>query len=238
MKLFRRYAVHYDMKKGLIIPVIVASLFGAGCDGNSTAVDTSASVRFFNAVVGTTGGTAFTMNGQIESGSAISFGQSTQNCSAVDAGSTSFGFGAASLNNQSIVANGNYTVVATGSVASPTLFLLDNKFTGSLSSNQAAVRFVNLAPGVSEGASTFTVLSGTIGSTPTTVFATDIAVGAPTAFSGATGGANSFTVLTNHDVVISGNAATLNFEAGTVNTIAIVPNTSGGFQLINIPRCA
>jgi len=236
MRLFRRYAGKYNMKKRMVVPVVVAAMFSAGCDGNSTGVDTTASVRFFNAVLGTTGSTAFTMNGQIESGSAVAFGQSTQNCSAASAGASSFGFGAASLNNQSIAPNGNYTVVATGSVDNPMLFLLDNNFTGSLGANQAAVRFVNLAPGANSN--TFTVLSGTIGSTPTSVVATDIAVGSPTAFSSATGGSNAFTVLTNHDVVITGNPATLNLQAGTVNTIAITPNSSGGFQLINIPRCA
>jgi len=32
-------------------------------------------------------------------------------------------------------------------------------------------------------------------------------------------------------------AATLNLQRGTVNTLAIVPVESGGFQLINIQRC-
>jgi hypothetical protein len=50
---------------------------------------------------------------------------------------------------------------------------------------------------------------------------------------------NAFTILNGHDIVIAGSAATLNLQGGTVNTLAIVPNTaSGGFQLINIPRCS
>jgi hypothetical protein len=53
----------------------------------------------------------------------------------------------ATLNDQSMTDGGNFTVVATGSAPSPTLFLLDNNFPGSLGTNQAAVRFVNLAPG-------------------------------------------------------------------------------------------
>jgi hypothetical protein len=68
--------------------------------------------------------------------------------------------------------------------------------------------------------------------------ATSIAVGSPTTFSTVTSGSNAFTSLTGHNIVISGSAATLNLQAGTVNTIAIVPSTtSGGFELINIPRC-
>jgi hypothetical protein len=206
-------------------------------------------VRFFNATVGMSVSGGFTTNGQFESGSAVPSGQATQSCSAIEAGLTSFGFGTANaagtalsgsalatLNNQSVAPNGNYTVVAGGSAASPALFMLDNAFTASLGANQAAVRFVNLAPGMS--ANPFTVLSGIIGSTPTTVLASDIAPGSPTAFSSMTGGSNAFTILSGHDIVISGNPATLNLQAGTVNTIAIVPNASGGFQLINIPRCA
>jgi hypothetical protein len=33
------------------------------------------------------------------------------------------------------------------------------------------------------------------------------------------------------------NTNSVNLQAGTVNTIAIVPNPSGGHQLIVIPRC-
>ena len=47
----------------------------------------------------------------------------------------------------------------------------------------------------------------------------------------------TFTILNGHDIVISGSAATLSLQAGTVNTIAIVPNPSGGFQLTILPRC-
>ena len=76
------------------------------------------------------------------------------------------------MNNQSITAGGNYTVVATGSATSPTLFLLDNTVSGSLGTNQAAVRFVNLAPGT---ANPFTVFTGVLGAGGT-MLATDIRV--------------------------------------------------------------
>ncbi len=42
-----------------------------------------------------------------------------------------------------------------------------------------------------------------------------------------------------HTTDISGSAATLILQAGTVNTVAIVPDaTLGGFRLINLPRCS
>ncbi len=239
------------MKSVVVMPLLAAALFAAACggDGDPTAVDTTARVRFFNATTGMAGSGGFTTNGQFATGSALAFGQSTQACATVNAGSTSFGFGAANtagtglsgnalstLNNQSITAGGNYTVVATGSATSPTLFLLDNTISGSLGTNQAAVRFVNLAPGTGTTANTFVVFTGTIGAGGT-ITATDIAVGSPTTFNTVASGPNAFTILNDHEIVIVGSAATLNLQGGNVNTIAIVPIESGGFQLINIQRC-
>ena len=197
------------MKKVLNIPLLGAVLFTAACGGGDgpTDIDTTPRVRFFNATTGMTGSGGFTTNGQFATGSALAFGQSTQACATVNAGSTSFGFGAANaggtglsgnplaaLNNQSITAGGNYTVVATGSATSPTLFLLDNTISGSLGTNQAAVRFVNLAPGTGTTANTFVVFTGTIGAGGT-ITAIDIAVGSPTTFNTVASGPNAFTIL-------------------------------------------
>jgi hypothetical protein len=79
------------MKKVLIMPVLAAALIATACgeDGGPTTVDTRARVRFFNATTGMTGSGGFTTNGQFAAGSALAFGQSTQTCSRVDAGSTS-----------------------------------------------------------------------------------------------------------------------------------------------------
>lgn len=236
------------MKKFVILPVVAAGLSAAACgsDSDPTPPAQTASVRFFNATTGMTGSGGFTTNGQFATGSALALGQATQACLTVNAGSTSFGFGAANaggtglsgnavatLNNQSIAVGGNHIVVAAGSATTPTLFLLDNSVSGSIGTNQAAVRFVNLAPG---SANPFTVFKGVLGAGGT-LLATDIAVGSPTTFNTVTSGSNAFTILNGHDIVISGNAATLNLQGGTVNTVAIAPTTSGSFQLINLPRC-
>jgi len=238
------------MKKLLVMPALATVLFAAACgeDGGTTPEGPTGNVRFFNATTGMTGSAGFTTNGKFATGSALAFGQSTQTCAQVKAGSTSIGFGAANtggtglsgnalvtLNDQNITAGGDFTMVATGSAASPQLYLLDNNFSGTLGSNQAAVRFVNLAPGAPLP---FNVLRGTLGSGPTSVVGTQLAVGAPTTFSAVTSGSNAYTVLQGHNTAVSGSAATLNLQAGTVNTVAIVPNTSGGYQLINLPRCS
>jgi hypothetical protein len=240
------------MNKVMVMPVLAAVLFAAACGegGGPVQVVPTASVRFVNATTGMPGSGGFTANGQFATGSALPFGQAAQTCSQVEEGSTSFGFGAANaggtglsgtalttLDNQSVTAGGNLTLAATGSAASPTLFLLDNRFSGSLATNQAAVRFVNLAPGTGESANAFTVLKGVLGQGHTLVQGS-IAVGAPTAFNAVASGSNVYTILKAHETVISGSAATLILQAGTVNTVAIVSNAaSNGFQLVNIPGC-
>ena len=241
------------MNKFVILPVLVGVLSAAACGGDSdpTPPSQTARVRFFNATTGMTGSGGFTTNGQFATGSALAFGQSTSTCLTVNAGSTSFGFGAANtggtglsgvaiatLNNKSISAGGNFTVATAGSTTSATLFLLDNTFSGTLASNQAAVRFVNLAPETATTVNAFNVIKGTLG-VDGALIAAEIAVGAPTAFSTVTSGSNAFTILQGHTTVISPSEGTINLQAGTANTIAIVPNpASGGFQLINIPRCS
>jgi hypothetical protein len=243
------------MKKGLVMPVLTAVLFAAACgdDDDSTTgpatVGPTASVRFFNATTGMTGSGGFTANGQFATGSALAFGQSAATCSKVGAGSTSLGFGAANaggtglsgsalatLNNQSITDGGNYTMVATGSATSPQLYLLDNNFSGALATNQAAVRFVNLAPGPNPIPNVFNVFAG--GLPPSgTLIASNVFVGTPTAYRTVTSGANAIMIMIGHNLATRTDV-TLNLQAGTVNTIAIVPNTAAdGFRLINIPRC-
>jgi hypothetical protein len=241
------------MKSIVVIPLLAAALLAGGCggDGGPTAGDATARVRFFNATTGMGGSGGFTTNGQFATGTALAFGRSTPTCAAIDAGTTSFGFGAANpggtglsgvaiatLNNTSITAGGNFTVATAGSATSATLFLLDNTFSGSLANNQAAVRFVNLAPETGTTVNTFNVLKGTLG-VDGTLIATNIAVGAPTPFTTVTSGSTAFTILQGHTTIVSGSEGTLDMQAGTVNTIAIVPNpASGGLQLINIPRCS
>ena len=243
------------MKKVLAMPVLAALLFAAACDGDPTGSATkpippqpvtTASVRFFNAMRGMTSPGAFTLNSQFVSGSAVGFNQPTALCTKVDAGSKSIGFGAANaggtgmsggalatLTNQSLAAGGNYTVAAAGAGAHALLFLVDNNFSGSLGSNQAAVRFVNLAPSTNP----FTVLSGT-GSGSTTTVASNLALGSATAFTTVASGSNAYTVLSGQNTAISGSAGTLGLQAGSINTIAIAPGaTAGTFQLLAIPRC-
>ncbi len=239
------------MKQVRVLPVLAMGLLAAACGEESGPSETEASVRFFNAATDMAGSGGFTANGQFAEGSALAFGQSSDECLIVEAGATSFGFGAANeagtglsgsalatLSDQSIAASDNVTVVAAGSAASPALFVLDNDFSGQLASNQAAVRFVNLAPGTGETANTFNVLSGTVGSGPTDVFEIGLDAGEASAYRNVTSGSSAYSILIDHSVSLSGSGATLDLEAGTINTIGIIPApATGGVQLIDIPRC-
>ena len=239
------------MKQGMVGPLLAVALLAGACedDGDPTQVTTSANVRFVNALTGMSGSSGFVANGNFVSGTALGFGQQTSQCTTVNSGSAvPIAFGAANsagtglqgtalmTANQNLTAGGNFAVVAAGSNTNPQIFLLNNNFSGSLGTNQAAVRFVNLAPGTSTTANTFNVFTGT--STTGTPVASSIAFGAPTTFSTVASGSNTFTITNGGTSVISGGAGQLNLQAGSVNTIAVIPNTtSGGFQLINIPRC-
>src|SRR5436190_15923118 len=148
------------MKKGVLMPVLAAIVFTTACgdDGAPTAVDTRVSMRFVNMTTGIAGSGGFTANGKFVAGSALASGQVAQVCSKLDGGQTSFGFGASNAAgtglsgnelvtflNENISAGGDYTLVAAGPATSPTLHLLSNGFSGSLATNQSAVRFMSLA---------------------------------------------------------------------------------------------
>ena len=237
------------MRKVLIVPALAGVLFAAACgeDGEPTAVATTAKVRFFNAVWNAPDGIGFTANSQFAPGSALAYGQATPSCASLSAGSTTFGIGVANasgtalnsgalatLANQPVADGGNYTVLAGGNVVHPSVVMLDNGVPG-LGANQAAVRFVNLA---ASSEFPFDVLRGTVGSGPTTVAHTGVAFRAATPFSTVSSGATVYSIMYNHAPVISGNAATLNLQAGSVNTVVIVRNLAGNFQLVNVPSCA
>ena len=240
------------MRKILILPILAVALIGSACeeDGDPTGTTTQANVRFVNAVTGVNGNLAFTANGNFATGSALGFGQQSTQCSTINSGSSvPIAFGAANATstgiqgtalttaNQNISSGGNFTVVAAGSQTSPQLFVLNNAVSGSIGANQAAVRFVNLAPGTGTTANTFNVFTGT--SATGTATASGIAFGAPTTFNMVTAGTNNFTITNSTGTsVISSSAGQLNLQAGSVNTVAVIPNTtSGGFQIINITRC-
>lgn len=219
------------MKKTLIV-----LLAAAACGGGPTSLETTAKLRFVNATAGLSGNGAFTANGQAVAGSSVAFAQFSQTCSTIDAGSTSFGFGAATLSNQAVEGGGNYILVATGAAASPQLYLLDNNFSGQLSSNQAAARFLNLAPGPNTLPYIFYAFSSWPPTETGALFAGGLLVGSPSAFKATASGGSTFYTIIGHDMETL-DTHPVNLSAGSVNTLAIVPTASNRFQLINIPRC-
>jgi hypothetical protein len=233
-----------SMKKLVIMPVLAAMLVVAACgDSDPTDVATPARVRYFNVVWNAPDGIGFTTNNQFATGSALKYGESTQTCSTLNGGNTTFGIGIANaggtalngptivtLNNQTITDGGNYTVLAGGNVIHPSVVLLDNRLSGTLGTNQAAVRFVNLA---ASSEFPFDVLQGT------TMVQTNLAFRGATPFNTVTSGSNAYTIRADNQTVISGNDAMLNLQAGTVNTVVIVRDVAtNNFRLINVPSCS
>ena len=238
------------MKKGLIMPVLALALVVGACDDDddTTGPNTQASVRFVNAIPGLTGNLALTANGTMV-GSALGFGTSASQCTRINSGSTTLAFGTANAGGtgisgtaletmtQNLTAGGNVTVVATGTAADPQFLVFNNSST-TVPAGQTAVRFVNLVPSLTGGgSSTFNVFTGT--TTTGTPLASSIAVATqPTTFSNIQPGSTTFTFTNSAGNTIFTNATGLNLTAGTVNTVAILPNAAGtGFQLVNLTAC-
>ena len=237
------------MKK-LILPVLALALVAGACDEDedTTGPNTQASVRFVNAIPGLTGNLALTANGTMV-GSALGFGSAASQCTRINSGSTTLAFGTANTGGtgisgtaletmtQSLTSGGNVTVIATGTAADPQ-FLVFNNTSTTVPSGQTAVRFVNLVPTLTGGASsTFNVFTGT--TTTGTPLASSIAFATqPTTFSNIQPGSTTFTFTNSAGNTIFTNGTGLNLTAGTVNTVAIMPNAAGtGFQLVNLTAC-
>ena len=239
--------MYHRMRKAAIVSAVASLVFAAACgESGTTEADTRPLVRFVNATAVSSGG--FTANGLFVAGSALASDQAAQTCSRIDAGSTSFGFGAANAGgtglsgsalvlstNETIVAGGSYTVVATGTASNPTLFVFSNTFSGELTASQAAVRFAQFLPPAGTTASNYFFYRGAIGTTP---LALNMPFGAISTYTVVTSGANTFSVLRvpGNVTVIQSSDATL--QAGSVNTMALVPTASDGVQLLHLARCS
>ena len=240
------------MNKVVMMPAVAALVFGAACGGDDGPVateDTKVSVRFVNMTTGLSGSGGFTANGQFVAGSALASGQVAQTCSKLDGGKTSIGFGASNaggtglsgnelvtLLNETISAGGDYTVIAAGSATSPTLHLLSNGFSGSLSSTQAAVRFMSLAPATGTTVPNYVFYSGEIGKT--SPIASNMPFGIASGYTALASGVNTFSAMQIPGNIILVPSNTITLQGGSANTIALIRNAAGDYQLINLPRCS
>jgi len=240
------------MTRVVIMPVLAALLFAAACSGGDgpTELDSKVSVRFVNMTTGSLGSGGFTAKGQFVPGSALAPGQVAQTCSKLDGGKTSLGFGASNtagtglsgnelttLVDETISAGGDYTLVAAGPATSPTLHLFSNGFSGSLGTNQAAVRFLSLAPPTGTTVYNYVFYVGDVGAGVSPV-ATNIPFGIASGYTVVTSSANKFSALQTPGATIVVQAGTVTLQAASPNTIALIRNASGDFQLIHLPRCS
>ncbi len=240
------------MRKGLILPFLALALVAGACDDNddNTGPNTQANVRFVNAISGVNGNLALTANGAMI-GSALGFGSSATQCARVNSGSTSLAFGTANTGGtgisgtaletmtQNFSAGGNFTVIASGTAADPQFLVFNNTAASSIPNGQTAVRFVNLVPSLTGGASsTFNVFTGT--TTTGTPLSSSVSFATqPTTFSNITPGSTTFSFTDASGNTIFTNDTGLNLTANTSNTVAILPNSAGtGFQLVNLTACS
>jgi len=231
------------MKKALMLPLFAAALFASACEEDSTGLENQARIRFVNAITGVTGNVGFTASGTFIGGSSVAFGSGSSTCATLDAATgvplafgtvnaTGTGLSGVALttSTQNLAGSGNFTAYAAGTAAAPSLFFLSNSFSGTLNSNQASVRFVNLVPTATTA--NLDVFAGT-STTPTV---SDLTFGNANTYGIVTSGANTFTIRNAAGTnVLTSSSVTL--ISGTVNTVAIVPTAAGGYQLVNVTSC-
>jgi hypothetical protein len=206
----------------------------------------TASVRFVNWTSGMSGNGGFTVNGQFVSGSALPSGQASQVCTQLTPGATSLAFGAADgsgtvlsgnplsvLSNENIAAGGDYTLVAAGPAASPTLIILVNNFTGSLGAGSAAVRFISLVPTAGVN---YVFYLGNIGAT--SPLALNMPFGIQSAYSIVPSGSITYSAMRTPGNVTIDPGTTITLPPASANTIALVPISPDGSQLTRLPRCS
>jgi hypothetical protein len=228
------------MKKVLVMPVLAAMLFAAACaeDSGPTHPGTTGNVRFFNATTGMSGS------------SALAFGTPSSACSALPSGLTNFGFGEANsggtklsgsalatVTNQNVLYGGDFTVAAYGSAASPTLLFLPNRNPDSLSVNEAGVRVLNLAPGTTEVPNNYAVFKGAF-ENGGALIENNPEIAIPTEYHTVTSGANKFSLLRNHILPLDVPVVEFNLQAGSLNTLAIVPTGTGLSKLVHVQACS
>jgi hypothetical protein len=229
----------------LILSLAVA-IGAAGCseDGDTVGPDTTASIRFVNAIVDARGSLLLTANGDMV-GSALAYGSQASTCSSVDAGitvlslntSASGGNGIAGAllgtRGTNLAAGGNYTVIATGTSDDPQFIVLsNNSFDANLNSNQAAVRFINL---MATRAGTFNIFTGAnMFGEPTYA---DLGFAASTSYTVNAAGAQTFIFTNEDDEEIFRTSGQLDLQGGAAYTIAVMPAADGGFRLLPVTAC-
>lgn len=238
------------MKLKALAPVLAFAAVSAACEDKEdpTNVNTStANVRFVNAIQGTSGNVLLTANGSAV-GSAQTFGGTSTTCSRVTAGTNrTLAFGTAGSGGNSISsqlgtmntnldANGSYTLIATGSTASPRLLVLNNTPTTTATSGNANIRFVNAT---GQAVDFFSTSGATLG---TATFAN---VGANTVANSTTNAGFTTVPTTNTNLTFRSAGGTTNlftttgtFQSGQNYTVVLLPTSTGtGFQTLTLQGC-
>lgn len=232
-----------------VLPVVAIMAIGAvACDDDSdpTTVTSQARVRFVNAITDVSGNILLTANNTAV-GAPLAFGAAAGTCTLVNAGATNLAFGtpntggtgiATSIGTatQTFAANGDFTILATGTAANPQLLVFNNRPTTTPTAGNAALRIVSAVPGTTM----FDVFATVPGGTLTTPIVSDLAFGTTNnAFVTVPVGATqlTFTEAGTTDVIFTV-PTQLSLTSGAARTVVLLPTTTGaGFQMVTLQGC-
>lgn len=212
--------------------------FTACSSDNGTGTSDKATVRFVNATTGGTGSLGLTTNSGAQ-GSAVAY-QNYGGCQTITPGSTNFSVASAgsstvagSLPNQTLTAGSRYTLLASGSAASPTLTLMNDTYT-TPASGRARLRVFNATASLP-----FDVYVGTPGASLGTANASNVAVNSSPSFLDVPSGATAVNVTGVGTQTILGTSSSYTLGSGSVNTLVVTPSaTLGGmYTSFIVPEC-
>jgi len=235
MKFLHRHAT-------LTMAVAASCVALAGCDNtdNGTGFSDQATVRFVNALSGTTSGSlGLTANGSAQ-GSGVAY-QSYGACQHLTPASTTFAFGESStalatIPAQTLEAGTRYTVVATGTATTPTYLFLNDTYT-TPAAGRARLRIINAAD-----ATPLDVYVSAPGASLGTANLTSVPFDnsdATAAFIDVPDGSTQVRVTEHGSLVVLGSTSAFTLNSGDVATVVVMPATTlgGDFNLVLVPEC-
>jgi hypothetical protein len=237
--------------RATLTAAVMAVLGLPACDSVDAVVNPpppQVSIRFVNAIVDAQGNILLKAD-NVPVGTPLAFGAAAALCTVIDTGTTNLAFGVANSFGTNIAtslgtlthdfsAAGDFTVIATGSAASPQLLIFNDEPVAEPTAGNAAVRFVNAVPGTA-ALDVFATAPFAIRTTPV---ATNLTFGTTTnAFVNVPVGSTQLTFTragTTDDVVFAA-PTLLTLTAGDVRTVVLAPMTTGmtEFQAITVQRC-